>query len=71
MLDSLTAYPFEIIDEFKGLSRPFGQRGNKGGTIVGNDVWIGQNAVIMPGVHIWDRRICGDYILVSIDDIFE
>ena len=24
MLDCFTTYPFEIIDEFKGLSRPFG-----------------------------------------------
>ena len=35
-------YPFEIIDEFKGLSRSFGDRGNRGDTVVGNDVWIGQ-----------------------------
>ncbi len=52
MLDCLTTYPFEIIDEFKGLSRPFGDRGNRGDTVVGNDVWIGQNATILPGVHI-------------------
>ena len=44
MLDCLTTYPFEIIDEFKGLSRSFGDRGNRGDTVVGNDVWIGQNA---------------------------
>ena len=67
MLDSLTAYPFEIIDEFKGLSRPFGQRGNKGDTIVGNDVWIGQNAVIMPGVHTGDGAIIGANSTVAID----
>ena len=67
MLDSLTAYPFEIIDEFKGLSRPFGQRGNKGDTIVGNDVWIGQNAVIMPGVHIGDGAIIGANAVVAKD----
>ena len=42
MLDCLTTYPFEIIDDFKGLSRPFGDRSNRGDTVVGNDVWIGQ-----------------------------
>lgn len=31
----------------------------KGDTIIGNDVWIGQNAVILPGVHIRDGTIIG------------
>ena len=31
----------------------------KGDTVVGNDVWIGQNAVILPGVHIGDGAIIG------------
>ena len=26
---------------------------------IGNDVWIGQNAVILPGVHIGDGAIIG------------
>ena len=67
MLDCLTAYPFEVIDEFKGLSRPFGQRGNRGDTVIGNDVWIGQNAVIMPGVHIGDGAIIGANAVVAKD----
>ena len=67
MLDCLIAYPFEIIDEFKGLSRPFGQRGNRGDTIIGSDVWIGQNAVIMPGVHIGDGAIIGANAVVAKD----
>ncbi len=31
----------------------------KGDTIIGNDVWIGQNATIMPGVKIGDGAIIG------------
>ena len=31
----------------------------KGDTVIGNDVWIGQNAVILPGVHIGDGAIIG------------
>ena len=31
----------------------------KGDTIVGNDVWIGQNATILPGVHIGDGAVIG------------
>ena len=28
-----------------------------GDIIIGNDVWIGQNAAILPGVHIGDGAI--------------
>ena len=31
----------------------------KGDTVIGNDVWIGQNAVILPGVQIGDGAIIG------------
>ena len=31
----------------------------KGDTVIGNDVWIGQNAVILPGVHIGDGAVIG------------
>ena len=67
MLDCLTTYPFEIIDEFKGLSRSFGDRGNRGDTVVGNDVWIGQDATILPGVHIGDGAIIGANSVVAKD----
>lgn len=37
----------------------------KGDTIIGNDVWIGQNAVILPGVHIGDGAIIGANSIVG------
>ena len=61
----LTAYPFELIDEFKGLSRPFDARTNRGDTIIGNDVWIGQNVTILPGIHIGDGAIIGANAVVG------
>lgn len=39
----------------------------KGDTVVGNDVWIGQNAVILPGVHIGDGAIIGLNSVVTHD----
>ena len=39
----------------------------KGDTVIGNDVWIGQNATIMPGVHIGDGAIIGANATVASD----
>ena len=57
LTDSLSAYPFAIFGKgwekaMEGKSYPL-----KGDTIIGNDVWIGHNATLMPGVTIGDGAI--------------
>lgn len=39
----------------------------KGDTVMGNDVWIGQNVTVMPGVHIGDGAIIGADSVVASD----
>ena len=39
----------------------------KGDTVVGNDVWIGRESVVMPGVHIGDGAIIAAYSVVTSD----
>ena len=57
LTDSLSTYPFAIFgngweNAMEGKSYP-----QKGNIHIGNDVWIGYNATIMPGVHIGDGAI--------------
>lgn len=37
----------------------------KGNTVVGNDVWIGQDVTVLPGVHIGDGAIIGANSVVA------
>ena len=39
----------------------------KGDTVVGSDVWIGQNVTVMPGIHIGDGSIIGANAVVTRD----
>jgi virginiamycin A acetyltransferase len=41
--------------------------GNRGDTVIGNDVWIGRDAVIMPGVTVGDGAIIGAHAVVAKD----
>lgn len=57
-MNSVTTYPFNIMGNGWEKSQPSNDDlPYKGDTIVGNDVWIGQNATIMPGVQIGDGAI--------------
>lgn len=48
---------------------PLGAEGDppRGDTIIGNDVWIGREAVIMPGVRVGDGAIIGAHAVVARD----
>lgn len=64
-MSGFTTYPFFIFGEEWSkypLDLP-----NKGDTIVGNDVWFGHQAVIMPGVKIGDGAIIGACSVVTKD----
>lgn len=65
LTEATSAYPFAIFggawqDAMQGRSYP-----TKGNTIIGNDVWIGQGATIMPGVHIGDGAIIATKAVVT------
>ena len=68
-LRSLSTYPFPIFFEEWGLDKK-GIRSawdNKGDIVIGNDVWIGYQAVILSGVTVGDGAIIGTRALVTKD----
>ena len=68
-MGSLSTYPFPLFFEEWGLpiSEVTMAWDNKGDIVVGNDVWIGYEAVIMSGVHIGDGAIIGTRAVVTKD----
>ncbi|RSC93652.1 CatB-related O-acetyltransferase [Tenacibaculum singaporense] len=64
---SISSYPFAIFGEdwssaMEGKAYPY-----KGNTVVGDDVWIGYGATIMPGVTIGDGAIIASRAVVTKD----
>lgn len=66
---SLSTYPFPIFFEEWGLDVQdiTNAWDNKGDIIIGNDVWIGYEAVIMSGVTIGDGAIIASRAVVTKD----
>ena len=66
-MNSVSAYPFYI---FKGWEQEPPKKESlpyKGDTVIGNDVWIGQNVTFLPGVHVGDGCIIGANAVVASD----
>lgn len=68
-LKSLSTYPFPIFFEEWNLDmiNITNAWDNKGDIIIGNDVWIGYEAVILSGVTIGDGAIIGTRAVVTKD----
>ena len=68
-LSSLSTYPFPLFFEEWGLEKKnvADSWDNKGDIIVGNDVWIGYEAVILSGVTIGDGAVIGARAVVTKD----
>ena len=60
----LTTYPFPIFGQGWEAAMPPSWP-NKGDTVVGNDVWFGHDALLMPGVSIGDGAIVATRAVVT------
>ena len=66
-MNSVSTYPFYIMEGWEQNVPSLSQMPLKGDTVIGNDVWIGQNVTILPGVHVGDGAIIGMNSTVGSD----
>lgn len=66
-MNAVSTFPFYTLEGWDMNPPGTADLPLKGDTVVGNDVWIGQNAVILPGVHIGDGAIIGANCVVGSD----
>ncbi|ADF39638.1 virginiamycin A acetyltransferase [Priestia megaterium DSM 319] len=67
-MDGFSAYPFNIFGHGWEKHTPtLDQLPFKGDTIIGNDVWIGMDTVIMPGVNIGEGAIVAAKSVITKD----
>jgi acetyltransferase-like isoleucine patch superfamily enzyme len=63
-VESISTFPFYLLDH--DLKRAdFMVR--KGDVVIGNDVWIGADAIVLPGVRIGDGAVIGAGAVVTKD----
>lgn len=66
-MNAVSTYPFYIFGSWDQSMPSKEDLPFKGDTVVGNDVWIGQNSTVLPGVHIGDGAIIGLNSVVTRD----
>lgn len=68
-ISSVSTYPFHVFGGAWRDNTPphLSQLPRKGDIVVGNDVWLGRESVVMPGVSIGDGAIVGAYSVVTRD----
>lgn len=67
-MSGISTYPFQIFGNgWEKVMPGEGDLPYKGDTVIGNDVWIGYEALIMPGVHVGNGAIIASRSVVTSD----
>lgn len=66
-MNAVSTFPFYTLEGWDMDAPAASEMPFKGDTVIGNDVWIGQNAVLLPGVTIGDGAIIGANSVVGSD----
>ncbi|CAB3682751.1 Chloramphenicol acetyltransferase [Achromobacter pulmonis] len=65
--DWVSSFPFFYMSEAPAFAQARDAYQKAGDTVVGNDVWIGSEAMIMPGVTIGHGAVIGSRALITKD----
>lgn len=63
--DWVSTFPFFYFSEDYVQAGAINGYAGAGDTVIGNDVWIGSEAIIMPGVRVGDGAVIGTRALVT------
>ena len=68
-ISSISTYPFNVFGGVWEENTPphLSQLPFKGDTVIGNDVWLGRESVVMPGVTVGDGAMIAAYSVVAKD----
>lgn len=67
-MSGFSTYPFQIFGNgWESVMPQPGELPFKGDTVIGNDVWIGYDTLIMPGVHVGNGAIIAARSVVVAD----
>lgn len=65
--DWVSTFPFYWMSEVPAFEGAVNGYRPAGDTVIGNDVWIGSEAIVMPGVRIGDGAVIGTRAVVTRD----
>jgi virginiamycin A acetyltransferase len=66
-MGGFSTYPFNMVGFTDKPAFSADGLASRGDLVIGNDVWIGRDAVIMPGVTVGDGAIIGAHAVVAKD----
>jgi len=67
-MSGISTYPFQIFGNgWEAVEPGHSELPHKGDTVIGNDVWIGYDSLVMPGVHIGNGAIVAARSVVVSD----
>lgn len=69
VMSGFSTYPFNIFGHGweEGFDETAWQRELRGDTVIGNDVWIGMETIILPGIRIGDGAVVAAKSVVTHD----
>jgi virginiamycin A acetyltransferase len=66
-MDGFSTFPFSIFGHGWDKEMDLSSYPNKGDTVLGNDIWIGYESTVLPGITIGDGAIIGSKAVVTKD----